>query len=133
MKTLDDLKGKVQKDVVECIKIFKHCTSEEIAAELGKTKRAVNQSIYEIRRICKGIRICRYLRQDGNSGMPSPVWAIGVSNDAPKPAPLTNKERTMRYYETHKVTEVVRAKMYRKRTGKTKESKPLKQATWIVL
>lgn len=133
MKTLDDLKGKVQKDVVKCITKFKHCTSEEIAAELGKTKRSVNQSIYEIRSICKGIRICRYLRQEGNPGMPSPVWAIGQSKDAPKLKPLTNKERTIRYYEKHKVTEVVRAKMYRKRTGKAKETRPLKQATWIVL
>lgn len=68
----------------------------------GSDHRTVARVISDIRsRKVRRVRISGYVfDEDGTAKRyPRPVYALGKGPDAPKPAPLTGSEMTMRWYK----------------------------------
>jgi hypothetical protein len=104
-------------------------TKDEIAAELGKHKRAVDSSIYYDRQKfgSTNIRIKTYAPMRGKGGRARAVYVLGPSPDAERPdlsGVKHRRERSARYREKHRARINARLRVLR---GSTTTVNPFAQ------
>ncbi len=94
-------------------------TAAELTQEIGKTRNAINNSLYQMRLYgTKYLRIAHYRRQRGRSGDAAAVYALGPGRDVPFPKLNTPEElqkKNARYRDKNRA--VLRLRMQKRRKG----------------
>ena len=94
-------------------------TAAELTEEIGKTRNAINASLYQMRLYgTKYIRIAHYRRQLGKSGDAAAVFALGPGRDVPFPklnTPEERKKKNARYRDKYRAVLLLR--MQKRRQG----------------
>lgn len=100
----------------------------EICAEVGRNHSTVTRVMEKVR---GQIHIAEWRR--GESGPITPLWIWGKGEDAPKPDPLTNSEKSRRYRSTEhgrKVCQIASRRWKKSANGK-KRTKETRRAKYL--
>lgn len=95
--------ARLRKQLIELLQQRGPMTTTQLADAVGRTRNAVEKSIYHTRDHHPGlIYIAGWQRSLGTGGLPGVMWAAGIGPDAARMPAMSRAEQNARYYREHK-------------------------------